>query len=44
MVPAAWYNVTTRIWKLLLMEQVNPMYSDPMDSCYNGEKEQGERI
>ena len=23
------------------MEQVNPMYNDPMDSCCNGKKEQG---
>ena len=23
------------------MEQVNPVYGDPMDSCCNGEKEQG---
>ena len=26
---------------MLLIEQVNPVYGDPMDSCCNGEKEQG---
>ena len=25
----------------VVYEQVNPMHDDPVESCYNGEKEQG---